>query len=298
LERVLPYAIVPGAPGVFVCGCLERWVSIYLQSVRALNLAWALERGGRIEAGAKVCVVGGGSARSGIEVRTGVTQVALGDEPWGAVVLALGVGIERSFGALPLASYWADEGIATVDESGGPRRRHLVTGVGEGGVIDALALRLRGFAHADLAGELAAVPGMKCVEDTLLGIERELEQMDDDEANRVLAPWYLALPVPEAADAVLRRRLRPDTRVVLNGPEPFPLASRADILNRFLISRLVALGELEYLSGKIVKISQAGDGYDVVCLGGEEQRFDRVNIRHGTALARGTLGRRLTRAGN
>lgn len=366
LERVLPYAIVPGVPGVYVCGCLERWVSIYLQSVRALNLAWALERGGRIEAGARVCVVGGGFAglavaaglgrrgmrvtlvesnrellatqrrnrvrwihphihewprpgsrepraglplldwtagvsadvaaqilagfereiaRSGIDVRTGVTQVALADEPWDAVVLALGVGIERSFGALPLASYWADEGIATVDESGGPRRRHLVTGIGEGGVIDALALRLRGFAHAELAAELAAVPGMKAVEDTLLGIERELEHMDDDEANRVLAPWYLALPVPEGADAVLRRRLRPDTRVVLNGPEPFPLASRADILNRFLISRLVALGELDYLSGKIVNISQAGDGYDVVCLGGEEQRFDRVNIRHGTVPA-------------
>src|SRR5205085_9447013 len=62
MEHVLAYARVPGWPQVFVCGCYERWVSIYLQSVRGLDLAWALTAGGQVGAGARVAVIGGGFA--------------------------------------------------------------------------------------------------------------------------------------------------------------------------------------------------------------------------------------------
>jgi hypothetical protein len=375
LDAILPYALVPDVPGVFVCGCFERWVSIYLQGVRALNLAWALGETGRVQPGARVCVVGGGfagltvaaglsrrgarvtlleqnaallatqrnnhvrsihphihewprpgardraaglplldwqagksaemaadvlrgfdaeAARSGLTVHTGARpirvaagpSVAWGDAPpvaFAAVVLALGVGIEKSFGSLPLRSYWADETIARIRTGG--VRHHLVTGIGEGGVIDALYLRLGGFSHAQIAGELAAIPDMRAVETQLLEIETEIEGRPDDEANRVLHERYAALPVPPAVDALLRARLRADTRVTLNGPEPHPLASRADILNRFLISRLVAIGGLDYLPGKIAGIEPDGERFRVDLDGGGPHRFDDVNIRHGTVPA-------------
>src|SRR5262245_56495822 len=61
-EAILPYALVPGMPGIYVCGCFERWVSIHLQAVRGLNLAWALCESGRIGPGARAVVVGGGFA--------------------------------------------------------------------------------------------------------------------------------------------------------------------------------------------------------------------------------------------
>lgn len=369
-----PYSEIAGVPGVYVCGCLERWVSIHLQAVRALNLAWALVTERRVEKGARACVVGGGFAgltlaaglgrlgvrvtllernrellaaqrrnrvrwihphihewprpgslepraglplldwhaglsadmaaevlggferevaRSRIEVVLGAkapslegTHVAWEGHPaetFDAVVLALGVGIEKSFGALPLRSYWADEDIATVRE--GPARHHLVTGIGEGGVIDALYLRLAGFSHARVAERLASIEGMRPVERALLELEAEAEGLADGPANELLTRRTSALSVPAEVDAMLSSMLRSDTRVTLNGPEPFPLAPRADVLNRLLVSRLVKLGAIEYCAGKILDIAAEGPRWRVAFDGGAALSFDEVNVRHGTVPA-------------
>jgi hypothetical protein len=337
---------------VHVCGCFERWVSIYLQSVRGLNLSWALVESGGVRPGARVAVIGGGFAgltsaaglgrkgarvtlferagellqtqrhnrvrwihphihewprpgalqpraglplldwsaglscdmaaevvrqfdaevaRSRIEVRTGAQDLRLEALDFDAVILALGVGIEKSFGKLPLRSYWSDDTIT--EARPGPPRHHLVTGIGEGGVIDALYLKLSRFSHADLAARL---PDLSA---PLLDIEASIEGADDATANRLLWDAYSQLRVPPEVDDLLRARLRPDTRVTLNGPEPRPLAARADILNRFLISRLVGLREIAYLPGKIADISE---DFRVTLEDGTVHAFDDIEIRHGT----------------
>jgi hypothetical protein len=361
-SAVWPYAEVPGVRGVYVCGCLERWVSIQLQATRALNLLWGLVSEGRVPRGGRVLVVGGGFAgltaaaafsrlgvkatllergkellatqrnnrvrwihphihewprkgslepsaglpllnwRAGlsadmaaevlrgfeeeraqgrIEVRTGATtELKQLLEGYDAAVLALGVGIEKSFGALPLRSYWADEDIATVRS--GPPRHHLVTGIGEGGVIDVLYLRLAGFSHHGLAQRLAGMPGMAAVERGLLELEASVEGLSDADANVELTLRTNALPIPRAMDDVLRSMLRSDTRVTLNGPEAHPLAARADIFNRLLISRLIALGALTYRPGKVKDIQPAGARWRVELDDGASLEVDEVNIRHGT----------------
>jgi hypothetical protein len=362
MDPIWDYARVPDMPHVYVCGCFERWVSIYLQAVRGLNLSWALVESGRAK---RVAVIGGGFAglaaaaglghkgvevtlfeqnrellqtqrnnrvrsihphihewprpgslevraglpllewhaglsadmatevlrqfaaeveRSPIRVITGAKPITLngnavtwngGTEAFDAIILALGVGVEKSFGNLPLKSYWSDDSIATI----GPYKRHLVTGVGEGGVIDALYLRLKNFSHLEMAQRLAEIPGMKEVEAELLEIESDLEGLDDHEANGVMWQRYNLLPVPAAVDALLKQRARSDTWVTLNGPEPHALAARADILNRFLISRLLALGELKYLPGRIVDIQP---GNRVIFEPTASIPFDEIEIRHGT----------------
>lgn len=356
MDELWPYAEVPGLPNVFVCGCFERWVSIHLQAIRGLNLAWALHHERRVS---RVTVVGGGFAglacaaglgrlgvrvtllernrellaaqrhnhvrfihphlhqwprpgcldphaglpllgwtagrssemasqvlaafdaevkRSGLEVRLGVQHVDLSQHE--AVVLALGVGIEKSFGALPLRSYWADEDIAT--ERPGPPRHHLVTGIGEGGVIDALSLRLRGFSHQLFAETFAKVDGMRAVEQRLLSLEDEIAALDDAAANERLTLAARTLEVPAEVDDFLRARLRPDTRVTLNGPERFALAPRADVFNRFLLGRLLALGALTYLPGKLADLAADGAGWRATLESGQIVSCDEVNIRHGT----------------
>lgn len=366
LDEILPYALVPNFPNVYVCGCFERWVSIQLQAMRGHNLAWALIETKRLTAGQRAAVIGGGFAglaaaaalgrkgihvtlferansllatqrdnrtrwihphihewprpgslnpraglplldwhaglaadmaaevlhgfelevaRSKIVVRTNA-KTTLGEGPsvsgekFDAVVLALGVGIEKSFGALPLASYWTDADIGTV--RAGPQRHHLVTGIGEGGVIDTLYLRLAGFSHAELAARLAEIDGMRAVEQELLKIESELTGLSDVEANAHLHKRHAELVVPGAVDELLKSRLRSDTRVTLNGPEAFALAPRADVLNRFLISRLLRLGGLEYASGVVEDVSPSGEGWKVRLAGGRVIEVDRVNVRHGT----------------
>jgi hypothetical protein len=381
MDPIWDYATVPQMANVFVLGCFERWVSIYLQAVRGLNLSWALIESGR--AGPRVAVIGGGFAglacaaglgRKGVEVtlfeqnrellqtqkhnrvrsihphihewpragslevRAGLpildwhagisadmaeevlrqfaavvekakirvitgTKVTLdgsavgwsgGSENFDAVILALGVGVEKSFGNLPLKSYWSDDSIAKI----GPHKTHLVTGIGEGGVIDALYLRLTNFSHLEIAQRLAEIPGMNEVEESLLEIEDDIEGLDDHEANGVLWNRYQLLPVPAAVDELLRQRARKDTSVTLNGPEPHALASRADILNRFLISRLIAIGELQYLPGRIHDILEgnrvifdrtgilggtaASERLASLADGRETLPFDEIEIRHGT----------------
>jgi hypothetical protein len=51
---------VPAAPNIYVLGSYARYVTLYSQQVRALNLISALE--GQIGPGTKVCVIGGGAA--------------------------------------------------------------------------------------------------------------------------------------------------------------------------------------------------------------------------------------------
>src|SRR5262249_23319181 len=70
-DSIFPYALVPDHPGVYVCGCYERWVSIYIQGLRGLNLAWGLMQG-RVSVGDAVCVIGGGF--SGLAVAAGLAR--------------------------------------------------------------------------------------------------------------------------------------------------------------------------------------------------------------------------------
>jgi len=67
-----------------------------------------------------------------------------------------------------------------------------------------------------------------------------------------------------------------------DGPEPFALAPRADILNRFLISRLLALRAITYVPGKIANLLPEGTGFRATLDSGATLEVDDVKVRHGT----------------
>ena len=205
----------------------------------------------------------------------------------GEVILALGLGVERSFGALPLGSYWLDETIR-LPTFADRRARHLVSGLGEGGVIDTMTLALAEFSHGGLAAAIDAIDGMSAVHQALLDIDGQVDltAADTEDGNRALTTAYAALPVPRGVDDWLLAHRRPDTDVTLNGPEPDALSAKADRLNRFVTSRLLATGIVAYHPGTISKLT--GDdqnGYSVT-FGDETQlACDRIHIRHGAVPA-------------
>jgi hypothetical protein len=367
-EAALRPFTIPGEARIWVLGALERNVSIQLQQVRALNLVWALSSTGRLRAGDRLMVVGGGfagltaaaaagrlglrvtlvergreflalqrrnrtrfihphihewprpeaeqeraglplldwgaglsadmaaevlagfeaeAARSAITVELGAPPVDLSRATAeGHVILALGLGVERSFGSLPLTSYWMDDQIATPVD--GRPVRHLVSGIGEGGVIDVLYLAIQEFSHAAIARALRDVDGMATVREALLAIEAEapVDALDTAAANALLTDRYAAVPVPPAVDTLLRARRRADTDIVLNGPERHPLSPKADVLNRFLISRLLATGLLAYRPGKIAACDgDDAQGWTVTLDDGATIACDRIHMRHGTVPA-------------
>jgi len=61
-EKLLQTMAVPSYPGVFVLGSFARYVTVYSQQVRALNLIDALCRRGMLSRHTRVAVIGGGVA--------------------------------------------------------------------------------------------------------------------------------------------------------------------------------------------------------------------------------------------
>jgi hypothetical protein len=53
---------VSGSPGIYVLGCFAKYVTVYSQQVRALNLVDSLAKGGVLSSRSRVAVVGGGIA--------------------------------------------------------------------------------------------------------------------------------------------------------------------------------------------------------------------------------------------
>ncbi len=193
-----------------------------------------------------------------------------------AVILAVGFGLERTVKSTPWLSYWDDDRLHQPTRREG-RARHLVSGCGDGGLIDLIRVCVRDFRHETLIDKfLAPVP--RSLQEKLLGIDEEARLQKDPSVY--LDEQYQALAVPEAVDAAFGE-LRADTEAVLNGREASALTLGASILNRFLASRLLNHFGIDYRRGEISV--RRLKGRHAVTIGKDEPEvFDHVTCRHGT----------------
>ncbi len=200
-------------------------------------------------------------------------------ERFDAVMLAVGFGIEKKMEHAPFTSYWENDGLDHRFHTSGPATRHfLVSGTGDGGLVDLFRIRITDFRHERIVKEFLSDPSLDDVKSGLLTLEEELRQgrlHPDDLYER-----YSGLQVPEELDRRLGERLRGDTTAVLNGLDSSPLSPGACVLNRFLASRLLRLG-VPYKHGKF-KVSQTAGGYEVSFPDSSDTEvFHGVVIRHG-----------------
>lgn len=206
-----------------------------------------------------------------------------GSDNFSLVIFAVGFGKEKQVLGVTTPSYWADNALHQPVPSS--THRVLVSGIGDGGVVDLLRLRLQDFRHETLVQELLAGSELERVKTALLDIEEDLYQRSLPPEE--LYQRYAALQVPDTLDQSLHERLRKDTRVVLNSPQPYPLSAESSILNRLLLSRLLVVDALEYRQGRIERVDrQKEEGpYKVRFETDEPDDFDRVIIRHGVRSA-------------
>ena len=191
------------------------------------------------------------------------------------VILALGVGIERSVPGLPLHSYWQDDQLPQARGS-----RILVSGCGEGGLLEVLRLRLQDF---DPGALLPAVADPELGQQ-LLAWEQAAPQTEDP--ARYVSERYFSLELPQL-DQFLQSRLIKDLALTLHGPHPdSPLNLQGTILNRLLVSRLLKLQDIRYIGGTKLVQATAGEGHYQACFSdGSQQAFDAILIRHGASSA-------------
>ncbi|PTL80347.1 hypothetical protein DAT35_29715 [Vitiosangium sp. GDMCC 1.1324] len=209
-------------------------------------------------------------------------------EPFDAVILAVGFGLEGST-LCPVQSYWRNDDLAQFELDAERVRNYLVSGCGDGGLVDLLRIRISDFRHGEILEELIGRhPEGARVEKQLLLTEEaaraKVERGEDpsdflyDEYQRI-RPRYI--------DDKIATRLRGDTRATLNGPDQFPWNLNSSILNRFFASALIGLRHpssvgADWWRGKIAHIGQDGTGYLVGLENGGQRAFDRVILRHGT----------------
>jgi hypothetical protein len=202
------------------------------------------------------------------------------------LILAVGFGLEKPLPSIPFLSYWENDNFGRPLITGPIPRRYLVTGCGDGGLIDAIRLSLTAFDHADLVYVLSNMEGLDDIKTKLLKIDEEVAQavkvnpaskkqiqarLDEAKARAVesfdelrirkrieidiqgglLEQKYRELKIPEQLKELITKRLRPDTIVYLNSPSTSPLSLGASILNRFVVFLLRTYGFLRYRAGEV-----------------------------------------------
>jgi tetratricopeptide (TPR) repeat protein len=204
-----------------------------------------------------------------------------------AVILAVGFGIEKPFKEVPLVPYWDNERWHQPTRGG--TERYLVSGCGDGGLIDLLRLKLKDFRHEDIVRRFLSAPGLESLTERLKAIEKEARTKETrgEDPGTYLEEQYEHLVVPDEVDKAFE--LRTDTEVTLNGRATSPLTLRSSILNRFLTSRLLYQFEaVPYREGEFTA-TRKGDSYEVRFKTGKPEPFHHVICRHGPALG-GALG--------
>ncbi|TMV79827.1 hypothetical protein FGG78_25690, partial [Thioclava sp. BHET1] len=96
------------------------------------------------------------------------------------VILAVGFGIEASApigGAVP-QSYWRDAGVPGPEITGKARPAFLVSGNGDGGLIDLIAAASQNFDHNEIIRGIAQRPGVRGLGPRLLEIDKLARESD------------------------------------------------------------------------------------------------------------------------
>ncbi|MBN1209468.1 MAG: tetratricopeptide repeat protein, partial [Myxococcaceae bacterium] len=196
-----------------------------------------------------------------------------------AVILAVGFGIEKQLKGIPFISYWKNDGLDHRSAKPGRSKYHyLVSGTGDGGLIDLLRIRIANFRHERIVQEFLSAPSLDKVRAELLSIEEDVRQgrLPPDR----IYEKYCELEVPSALDGQLRQKLRGETSAVLNGLGSAPLDARSCVLNRFLASRLLRL-DVPYKEGEF-KAKRTSAGFNVTFPESTTpEHFDEIVVRHG-----------------
>jgi hypothetical protein len=198
------------------------------------------------------------------------------------VILAVGFGIEAPMEQVPVRSYWANDDLHQMPY-GRTCISYLVSGCGDGGLIDVLRLRLRDFRHDKVLDEILT--------HTTKEIEDRLQEIDKNaraKANpaKELTAGYRALELPTELIAAVKGRLRTDTAVTLNGRDIYPFGLGSCIFNRFLVHVLFQCDPtLGYKAGLARTVSADGGSFKVSFDGGVPEVYDQVVCRHGPKSA-------------
>jgi hypothetical protein len=183
------------------------------------------------------------------------------------IIIATGFGIERGVHDQRLSSYWRNDSLnqLTPGVTSEKTEQILVSGTGDGGLIDLLRARIRGFNQAWIIDDLFfEEPELRRLRD---GLESIREKCLYSKNQEPLFDHFKGLEDKRETSGQfvmirdrLERRLRKDVSAILNGTDDVfsdvLRFGRASLSNAFLVFLLYELKAFNYVPGGLVKIDQ------------------------------------------
>jgi hypothetical protein len=198
------------------------------------------------------------------------------------VIVCVGFGKEKSFGGMHAPTYWENDALHQVDFSDG--QRVLVSGTGDGGLVELMRLMIADFDHGRILEALAAHPPLQALKEDILKAEDRARAGDSSEAGSTLMTAYKTMQIEKSFPNDLRSRIRSNARVTLNGTGDTPYQLSSSILNRVITYVLIKWGIVEYIPGRLLSLQQT-ESKAVVEFDRKpvltRLEFDRVVVRHG-----------------
>jgi hypothetical protein len=154
------------------------------------------------------------------------------------VLLAVGFGVEGTIPGIALSSYWRNDALAQAKLDGTSTERHhvVISGTGDGGLMDAVRVRLGEFDDLEMARSIERISGdaWPVLQRQLVELEQRAWAASWTDAGKTLAYGYAQLHIPGDLVGWLQGRLRKDTRVTLVHRDDQWQTRNAQALNRFL----------------------------------------------------------------
>jgi hypothetical protein len=226
-----------------------------------------------------------------------------GSREFQLIIIATGFGIERGVHDQHSPSYWRNDSLnqLTPGVTSEKTEQILVSGTGDGGLIDLLRAKIRGFNQAWIIDDLfSEEPELHRLRD---GLERIRSKCSDSGNEERLFGMFRGLETGNDTKGQLvmikdrlERRLRKDVSAILNGPDDvFPevlRVGRASLSNAFLVFLLYDLKAFNYVPGGLVKIERnkvtieypapERRGADNDAVVASTYTVDQMILRHGT----------------
>jgi hypothetical protein len=206
------------------------------------------------------------------------------DEAYDCIIVAAGFGKEKTMDYIKPRSYWSSDDLHQNMTSDETPQNFLISGCGDGGLIDALRLSIKNFRHDLFTKEFLEDNSLTELNKKLIEIENKIPDIQTD-ISRFIFDEYKKLNIPSDLLKKIKKNVRSDTKVTLIGTSATPFIPNSSLLNRFAVFLLQQIGKVSYREARLVKAESNKLNYNVTLACVEnaqiELPFDQVVLRHG-----------------
>ncbi|MBK7746490.1 MAG: FAD-binding oxidoreductase [Candidatus Obscuribacter sp.] len=192
------------------------------------------------------------------------------------LLLAPGYGVEiPKFGTTP--SYWRNDDFSQTSLGSAHKLRYLVSGTGDGGLVDVLRLKIGNFQHQQFIQQVM-------FEDSIQDLANQLlEELRTQKPEEV---WQKFLEQENSAAerffaSIIKDDIRSEKVVKLNSRRRCPFDTNSQILHRLLVALLIKSSHVDLVIGELTDVYASPDSNELVVRVQDEAKrdhFERVDV--------------------